>query len=370
MKMWVLLLTVCLVSRVSSAPSVGCGQEVPAVPRPGHHHRLDISVSDPGLGEVTRQFSLHLPAHYDTENNQPVPLVLDYHGWTSGAHDQMANMPWKDVADMDKPGFIYVAMQGMNDVLEGGSYASWNVSNSAGELGAVCEPSLHHDYPCYTSCGGCQGFETSCDWTSCHDDVVFTQTVIYHILDTYCVDTEHIHMSGISNGGMFIWTRAMESLSASLASVGPVGSAPLRGYNFMPDAPLNIIDMHGLNDRTIPFSPDRPGNLGAGPDDTVQATDGWYYHTKMIHLNNVLQSMNCNMESEPYPTHMDGVHGWTCQSWTGCDQGKQVKYQEHPSISGAAFVFVCRSFNVTVNTLMTIPSTTDTSKASTSSGTS
>ena len=65
---------------------------------------------------------------------------------------------------MDQPGFIYVALQGMNDVLEGGSYASWNVSHSSGRLGAVCDPSLHHDYPCYTSCGGCQGFQDSCDW--------------------------------------------------------------------------------------------------------------------------------------------------------------------------------------------------------------
>ena len=93
----------------------------------------------------------------------------------------------------------------------------------------------------------------------------------------------------------------------------------------MPDSPINIIDMHGLNDRTIPFSPDRPGNLGAGPDDTVIASDGWYYHIKMIHLNNVLRSMNCSLESEIFPTHMDGVHGWVCHTWTGCDQGKQVE---------------------------------------------
>ena len=40
------------------------------------------------------------------------PLVLDYHGWTGTAHDEMVNMPWRDVADVDPQGFIYVTMEG------------------------------------------------------------------------------------------------------------------------------------------------------------------------------------------------------------------------------------------------------------------
>ena len=57
----------------------------------------------------------------------------------------------------------------------------------------------------------------------------------------------------------------------------------------MPDNPINIIDFHGLNDRTIPFSVEGPDNLGEGPDGTVIASDGWYYHDKMLHLTNVLE---------------------------------------------------------------------------------
>ena len=62
----------------------------------------------------------------------------------------------------------------------------------------------------------------------------------------------------------------------------------LRGYNILPENPVNIIDFHGLHDRTIPFSKYGPDNLGEGPDDTVIASDGFYYHDKMIHLTNVL----------------------------------------------------------------------------------
>ena len=58
----------------------------------------------------------------------------------------------------------------------------------------------------------------------------------------------------------------------------------------MPDSPVNIIDFHGLNDRTIPFSPEGPGNLGEGPDDTTISKDGYYYHTKMSHLGQAVWS--------------------------------------------------------------------------------
>ena len=102
------------------APSQGCGKARPTLPHPGHHHRYEITVTDPGLGEVIREYAIHLPAHYSVDNNVAVPLLLDYHGWTGNAHDQMVHMPWRDLADQDQPGFIYVAMQGMNDVVAPG----------------------------------------------------------------------------------------------------------------------------------------------------------------------------------------------------------------------------------------------------------
>ena len=284
-----------------------------------------MQVTDPYQGEVTRDYILHLPLRYDLGNNIAVPLVLDYHGWTGTAHDQMVHMPWRDVADLDNPGFIYVTMEGMNDVAEGGWWGSWNVSKSEGPLGIVCDPDLHTDYPCYTSCSSDCGYvEGSCDWTSCHDDVTYTEIVLEEVMSKFCIDTDQIHMSGASNGGMFIWTRAFDRMSGSLASVGPVCSSPLRGYNSMPDTPVNIIDIHGFEDDVIPYSPEYDTNLGEGEDDTVIANDGWFYHIKMRHLNDILNHMNCNLESTNYPTHMDGVHGFNCQRWNGCDLGKEV----------------------------------------------
>ena len=92
----------------------------------------------------------------------------------------------------------------------------------------------------------------------------------------------------------------------------------------MPESPINIIDMHGLADYTIPYSPNIPGNLPAGPDGTTVSTDGYYYHAKMDHLHAIMRTMNCSMEPQPYPTQMDGVQAWTCSRWGGCDAGKEV----------------------------------------------
>ena len=92
----------------------------------------------------------------------------------------------------------------------------------------------------------------------------------------------------------------------------------------MPEAPISIIDFHGLLDTVIPISPDVPGNLGPGPDMTTEANDGYYYHIKMDHLTKVMASMNCGETSSVYPTHMDGVEGWSCHIWTGCDGGNEV----------------------------------------------
>jgi len=319
------LVFLLLVAFAFGVPSDGCGGVQGF--EPGQSYRYAIPVSDPDQGEMYRDFIFHVPANYDQNNNVAIPMLLDYHGWSRNAHIQIDLVPWIEVADMDETGFIYVAMDGMNDIEGEGNYGSWNVSATMGPLGLTCDPALVGDYPCYKSCapqGDCGYLVDSCDWTSCHDDITYTEAVIYFITSKLCVDTDQMHVSGMSNGGMFIWTRIMERLAATVASAGTVCSSPLRGYNPMPDSPVSIIDFHGLQDNVIPYSPESPGNLGEGPDMTTETNDGYYYHIKPDHLIKVLSSMNCNKESSDYPTAMDGVDMWSCQIWSGCDDGKEV----------------------------------------------
>ena len=297
---------------------------LPSEPVIGQNHRFSVEVEDPHVGTSLREYILHLPASYDASNDQPVPLMMDFHGWTGSAADQMDWGAWTEVADTDETGFIYVAMEGMNDVENGGSFGSWNVSRSDGPLGPPCEVGLHTGYPIYKSCGTYEDVDKTCDWTSCYDDVTFVQVALYQITSIFCVDLNSIHMSGMSNGGMFMYSRVLESLSAAVASVGPVSGSPLRGFNPMPDTPVNIIDFHGLHDEVIPYSPEQANNLGAGPDGTTEANDGWYYLIKLDHLKAIMASMNCDPQPRLYPTHMDGNNGWACNLWDGCDNGKEV----------------------------------------------
>ena len=52
--------------------------------------------------------------------------------------------------------------------------------------------------------------------------------------------------------------------------------------------------------------------------------EGFYYHIKESHLAKVRAAMGCEESSSVYPTHMDGVEGWACQRWGGCDGGNEV----------------------------------------------
>ena len=54
--------------------------------------------------------------------------------------------------------------------------------------------------------------ETSCDWTACYDDIEFTKAVINDVRNKYCVDDSSIHMTGISNGGMFMYYTGRTSI--------------------------------------------------------------------------------------------------------------------------------------------------------------
>ena len=149
-----------------------------------------MRLSDPVQGEVTRSYILHLPASYNPANTAATPLLLDYHGYTASANLQLLLFPWRQVADRDETGgvecqrmrpqsshhlhmsgFIYVAMDGMSDVPEGGRrHGSWNCSSSSGPLGPTCDLSVIPSYPCYASCaasspqGDCTYLENSCDW--------------------------------------------------------------------------------------------------------------------------------------------------------------------------------------------------------------
>ena len=60
----------------------------------------------------------------------------------------------------------------------------------------------------YDSCTHECTAKNSCDWTSCYDDVAFVRAMVDYVKDNYCVDAGSVHMTGFSNGGMFLYYAA------------------------------------------------------------------------------------------------------------------------------------------------------------------
>ena len=72
-------------SNCNASYSDGCGLPMPEQPINGFSYRFYVQVQDPLMGEIEREYLLHLPTHYKRSNDVAVSLILDYHGWTSNA---------------------------------------------------------------------------------------------------------------------------------------------------------------------------------------------------------------------------------------------------------------------------------------------
>jgi len=308
-----ILLALCLGSAYTLR-SPGCGTSLPHGFHPGHSHLITLQVDDPGMGMVDRYFRLHIPKEYDINNE--TPMVVDYHGWTGDSHSQEKDSQFVKVADENEPFFV-ATPDGMGDNPEGGNWGSFNCSRTDGPLGPPCDIDRERwgSISCYSSCPLCDSM-TSCDWTSCHDDIAFTRALVDYMSENFCLDRSSFHQSGVSNGGMFSYFMASQ-LSDIFASIAPVAGAPLIGFGDLPQNTLSLIDIHGVNDDTIPYDLDHAE--GQGPHKSVISWDGYYYEEKEKTINKWVSG--CSAGPEPYPTEMDGQTQFQCQVWTGCQGG-------------------------------------------------
>jgi len=204
----------------------------------------------------------------------------------------------------------------------GKGMGSFNCSRTDGPLGPPCDTDRARwgEITCYESCPSCDS-SNSCDWTSCHDDIAFTRAMVESVESQFCVDMNSIHLSGVSNGGMFSYYAASR-LSDILASIAPVAGSPLIGFGEVPVNAVSLIDLHGVNDDTIPY--DHAHAEGTGPHNSVISWDGYYYEPKHQTIRAWQNEKGCVEEPQAWPTSMDGVTQFTCRQWDGCNGGTQV----------------------------------------------
>jgi polyhydroxybutyrate depolymerase len=176
------------------------------------------------FGGFTREYEVHVPPGYT--GSDPVPLVIDIHGFSSGISFQKAISGFLALSDVE--GFVAVWPQGLNN--------AWN--------GGVCCSTLA-------------------------DDVGFLRALVAQIEADANIDHDRIYATGLSNGGAMAHRLACEAadLFAAVAPLAfPISSAP--PSSCVPSRPIPVLTFMGLTDVLVPY------NGGTFPS-AQQTIDHW-----------------------------------------------------------------------------------------------
>jgi polyhydroxybutyrate depolymerase len=169
-------------------------------------------------GGIQRDYILYVPANYTGTSG--VPLLFNFHGFTSNATQQMFYGDFRSIADT--AGFIIVHPEG---TLDNNGITHFNVGWGASTV----------------------------------DDVAFSSALIDSISAQYNIDQDRVYSTGMSNGGFMSFKLACELSDriAGIASVtGSILPLTLSNCNALHSTP--IMQIHGTTDGTVPY------NGGAG----------------------------------------------------------------------------------------------------------
>jgi polyhydroxybutyrate depolymerase len=165
-------------------------------------------------GGITRDYILYVPNSYVTGNQ--VPLVFNFHGYTSNATQQMWYGDFRAIADT--AGFIIVHPEG---TLDNSGATHWNVG-----------------------WGG-----------STVNDINFTSTLIDSIASEYSINLDRVYSTGMSNGGFMSYQLACE-LSDRIAAIASVTGSMNPGWfnSCNPSHPMPVMEIHGTADPTVLYT--------------------------------------------------------------------------------------------------------------------
>lgn len=167
---------------------------------------IDDSFTWDGL---EREYRIFLPEDY--EEGQSLPLVLNFHGFTSSAVEQQFYSGMDQVADTAN--FIVVYPEGIG--------AAWNVGWAFGSM---------------------------------EDDVGFVNALIDSMHVQYGVNLDRVYSCGMSNGGFFSYRLACE-LNDRIAKIASVTGSmlPNQASLCMPDNPIPVMQIHGTSDPVVAY---------------------------------------------------------------------------------------------------------------------
>jgi polyhydroxybutyrate depolymerase len=179
---------------------------------------------------VDRSYELYLPSAYD--GSTPLPVVLNFHGFTSTGLGQQEFSGMDATAERE--GFLVVYPNGLDN--------SWNAG--------IC-------------CG--RSAETGVD------DIGFTRAVIDDLGARGCIDTARVYATGMSNGGFLTHRLACEAADV-IAAAAPVAAVlGIEESACNPSRPIPIIQMNGTADPLVAYE---GGGLAESPG-AQESIDGW-----------------------------------------------------------------------------------------------
>jgi polyhydroxybutyrate depolymerase len=163
---------------------------------------------------VKRSYRLYIPKSYTGTTN--VPLLLNFHGYTSNAVQQEFYGSFKAIAD--SANFLILLPEGLPIV------------------------------------GTSQGFNNFGAVGSKPDDIAFTSNLIDSISAKYTIDKNRIYSTGMSNGGFMSYDLAC-FLSHKIAAIGSVTGSMVATHMNVCQAqhPTPVMQIHGTTDPTVSY---------------------------------------------------------------------------------------------------------------------
>lgn len=165
-------------------------------------------------GGITRSYLLHIPTGYHNSAGQP--LILNFHGHGGTARQQEYYSGFSTLAN------IY-------DVV---------VAYPQGAIG----PDNH------------TGWDTGPRQNPNTNDVLFVSDLLNHLQATLCINPHRIYASGFSNGGGMTNVLACKLAGRIAAFASVSGAYPTVPGGCSPARPVPFIELHGTNDRIVPYN--------------------------------------------------------------------------------------------------------------------
>ncbi|MGH7294178.1 MAG: extracellular catalytic domain type 1 short-chain-length polyhydroxyalkanoate depolymerase [Polyangiaceae bacterium] len=221
-------------------------------------------------GGYARDSLLHVPASYDPTKG--TMLVVNYHGYTSNAAEQVTLTDMNPVAD-DR-NFIVAYPDGIG--------GGWNAG---------------------TCCTETQPTNV--------DDVQFTKDLLALIGSEYCIDPSRIYATGFSNGGFMSHLLACV-MADTFAAVAPVsGVLGIDPSACTPSRPVPVQDFHGTADPVVPYD--------GGP--ALKLLPPVVFRSVPSTMD--IWRSNDACLGAPVTTYQNGTA--TCTRWSDCGGGADVE---------------------------------------------